>query len=47
MYLLDTQQVMDLFSRDAARPIFQWLGGSKPKRTDLFVSVIRSNRPSH
>jgi predicted nucleic acid-binding protein len=40
MYLLDTQQVMDLFSRDATRPIFHWLEGSKPRRTDLFVSVI-------
>ena len=40
MYLLDTQQVMDLFSRDKTRPIFQWLDDAKPRKPDLFVSVI-------
>ena len=40
MYLLDTQQVMDLFSRDRTRPVFQWLGTAEPGRNDLFVSVL-------
>jgi predicted nucleic acid-binding protein len=40
MYLLDTQEVMDLFSRDTARPIFRWLDETHPRRTDLFVSVL-------
>lgn len=40
MYLLDTQQVMDLFSRDQARPVFQWLKETKPGKNDLFVSVL-------
>jgi predicted nucleic acid-binding protein len=40
MYLLDTQQVMDLFSRDQARHIFRWLDEAKPGRSELFVSVL-------
>lgn len=47
MYLLDTQQVMDLFSRDAARPIFQWLEETKPGKSDLFVSVISLGQIAH
>jgi len=40
MYLLDSQQVMDLLSRDESRQIFDWLAEAKPKQTDLFVSII-------
>ncbi|MFG1393470.1 PIN domain-containing protein [Xanthobacter agilis] len=47
MYLLDTQQVMDLFSRDEARPIFQWLEETKPGKGDLFVSVISLGQIAH
>jgi predicted nucleic acid-binding protein len=47
MYLLDTQQVMDLFSRDTTRPVFQWLSDSKPGRPDLFVSVISLGQIAH
>jgi predicted nucleic acid-binding protein len=47
MYLLDTQQVMDLFSRDTTRPVFQWLSDSKPGRPDLFVSVITLGQIAH
>ncbi|WP_041926895.1 PIN domain-containing protein [Methylocystis sp. SC2] len=47
MYLLDTQQVMDLFSRDAARPVFQWLEETRPGKSDLFVSVISLGQIAH
>ena len=47
MYLLDTQQVMDLFSRDAARPIFRWLDETKPGQNDLFVSVLSLGQLAH
>lgn len=40
MYLLDSQQVMDLLSRNRERPIFQWIDEAKPGRNDLFVSVL-------
>lgn len=40
MYLLGSQQVMDLLSRDAARPIFRWIAETRPGRNDLFVSVL-------
>lgn len=40
MYLLDSQQVMDLLSRDAGRAIFRWIDATKPGRNDLFVSVL-------
>ena len=40
MYLLDSQQVMDLLSRDRTRPVFEWLAEAKPRQTDLFVSII-------
>ncbi|WP_102325718.1 PIN domain-containing protein [Komagataeibacter saccharivorans] len=40
MYLLDSQQVMDLLSRDQNRQIFQWLAEANPKKSDLFVSII-------
>lgn len=47
MYLLDTQQVMDLFSRDSARPISRWLKNTKPGRSDLFVSVLSLGQIAH
>jgi predicted nucleic acid-binding protein len=47
MYLLDTQQVMDLFSRDGTRPVFEWIGSAKPGRADLFVSVISLGQIAH
>ncbi len=47
MYLIDTQQVMDLFSRDMARPIFKWLEVNKPGRSDLFVSVLSLGQIAH
>ncbi len=47
MYLLDTQQVMDLFSRDRARPIFKWLDATKPGESDLFVSVLSLGQIAH
>ena len=40
MYLLDSQQAMDLLSRDDKRPIFEWLQEAKPRQNDLFVSVL-------
>jgi len=40
MYLLDSQQVMDLFSRDQTRQIFRWLNTAQPGRTEMFVSVL-------
>ena len=40
MYLLDSQQAMDLLSRDDKRPIFEWLRDAQPRQNDLFVSVI-------
>lgn len=40
MYLLGSQQVADLFSRDKARPIFAWLDRTQPGASDLFVSVV-------
>ena len=40
MYLLDSQQVMDLLSRDSTRQIFEWLAETEPRQTDLFVSII-------
>ena len=47
MYLLDTQQVMDLLSRDQARAVFQWLKESKPGQNDLFVSVLSLGQIAH
>lgn len=40
MYLLDSQQVMDLLSRDETRPVFEWMRNAKPARDAVFVSVI-------
>jgi predicted nucleic acid-binding protein len=40
MYLLDSQQVMDLLSRDKDRAIFRWIEQTEPARGDLFVSVL-------
>jgi len=47
MYLLDTQQILDLFSRDTTRPIFRWLEATKPGQQDLFVSVISLGQIAH
>ncbi len=47
MYLLDTQQVMDLLSRDKARPVFQWLEKIKPARSSLFASVLSLGQIAH
>lgn len=47
MYLLDTQQVMDLFSRDQTRSIFGWLRETTPGKTDLFVSVLSLGQIAH
>lgn len=40
MYLLDTQQLIDLFSKRQDRPIFVWLSNARPGRHDLFASVV-------
>jgi predicted nucleic acid-binding protein len=40
MYLLGTQELTDLFSRDPARPIIAWLRETQPADNQLFVSVI-------
>lgn len=37
MYLLDSQVVMDLFSRDEERSVFSWL---KEERRQIFISVL-------
>lgn len=47
MYLLDSQQAMDLLSRDQTRPIFHWLAEAKPRRADLFVSIISLGQIAH
>lgn len=47
MYLLGSQEVADLFSRDKARPIFEWLEAARPRETELFVSVISIGMVSH
>jgi predicted nucleic acid-binding protein len=47
MYLLDSQQVLDLFSRDSTRAIFQWINDTKPGEADLFVSVISLGQIAH
>lgn len=47
MYLLDSQLVMDLFSRDQSRAIFQWLHDAAPRRQDLFVSVVTLGQIAH
>jgi len=47
MYLLDTQQVMDLFGRNEEKPIFAWLETAKPTDTDLFVSVVSLGQIAH
>lgn len=47
MYLLDTQQVMDLFSRNHDRPVFHWLEESRPLDTDLFASVLSLGQIAH
>jgi predicted nucleic acid-binding protein len=40
MYLLGTQEVVDLVKRDQKRPILVWLNTARPGRNDLFVSAI-------
>lgn len=40
MYLLDSQQAMDLLSRDHSRAVFRWLREAEPRQNDLFVSVL-------
>jgi len=47
MYLLDTQQVMDLFGRNQDKPIFAWLDKARPAETDLFVSVLSLGQIAH
>lgn len=47
MYLLDTQQVMDLFSRNQERPIFKWLSQNRPGESDLFASVLSFGQIAH
>jgi predicted nucleic acid-binding protein len=47
MYLLDTQQVMDLFGRNQDKPIFAWLAKTQLAETDLFVSVISLGQIAH
>ncbi len=47
MYLLDTQQVMDLMSRNQQRPIFAWLDATAPAQNDLFVSVLSLGQIPH
>lgn len=40
MYLLDTQQLLDLFSERQDRPIFAWLTQARPGQNGLFASVV-------
>jgi|GEM_PF-1396138 len=40
MYLLDTQIVLDMFSRDQTRPVFQWLAEDPGNPKQIFVSII-------
>jgi len=47
MYLLDSQVVFDLFSRDRDRPIFQWLDEARPSDKQLFISVISLGQIAH
>jgi len=47
MYLLGSQQVADLVSRDPARPIAEWLKTARPGRNDLFVSAISLGQVAH
>jgi predicted nucleic acid-binding protein len=47
MYLLNSQVVFDLFSRDENRPIFQWLSESVRDVRQLFVSVISLGQIAH
>ena len=47
MYLLDSQVVFDLFSRDENRAIFQWLAEAGRDVRQLFVSVISLGQIAH
>ena len=47
MYLLDTQILMDLLSKDQSRAVFNWLGTVKPGRNDLFISVLSLGQIAH
>lgn len=47
MYLLGSQELADLFSRDQARPIFEWLGRARPGANDLFVNAISIGQVAH
>jgi predicted nucleic acid-binding protein len=47
MYLLDSQAVFDLFSRDESRPIFSWLNEAGRDVRQLFVSVISLGQIAH
>lgn len=47
MYLLDTQPLMDVLSRDHARRVFDWIEMAGPQEGDLFVSVISLGQIAH
>lgn len=46
MYLLGTQEAIDLLSKDQRRPVFAWLDKVRPGG-DLFVSVISLGQAAH
>jgi predicted nucleic acid-binding protein len=47
MYLLDTQTLFQLFSRDNTQPVFAWLGETRPGPDDLFLSVVSLGQMGH
>jgi predicted nucleic acid-binding protein len=47
MYLLGSQEVADLISRDPARPIVGWLSEMRLGQNDLFVSAISLGQVAH
>ena len=47
MYLLDTQQLMDLFGRNKDKLIFSWIEMAKPTDAELFVSVVSFGQIAH
>jgi predicted nucleic acid-binding protein len=47
MYLLDTQPLMDVLSRDHSRRVFDWIDMARPQESDLFVSVISLAQIAH
>jgi predicted nucleic acid-binding protein len=47
MYLLGSQEVSDLISRDQNRPIFGWLQSVELGESDLFVSALSLGQVSH